>query len=82
MIWKTTDVVAAASVAKPFIQQLIQQHIHEEHDLLSPEECSFAIGIIGGGPKGLYAVEELLNRFLQQSQKMFVLLLLQKKLTI
>jgi len=61
MIWKTTDVVAAASVAKPFIQQLIQQHIHEEHDLLSPEECSFAIGIIGGGPKGLYAVEELLN---------------------
>ncbi|MFD2967831.1 FAD/NAD(P)-binding protein [Sphingobacterium bambusae] len=57
MIWKNEHICAAAKGAKKNLQDLIEQ----SNDVFQPsytDEVTY-LGIVGGGPKGFYALERL-----------------------
>lgn len=62
MIWKTIDVVQEASAGKEFISS----KIHSESTSFANHNSVFKVGIVGGGPKGLYALEELFSRIKEE----------------
>jgi len=55
MIWKTEHITQAVRNTQTFIQSFINR----QTVLTTESDLSFDIGIVGGGPKGLYALEEL-----------------------
>lgn len=58
MIWKTQHISPAARNAQGFIQNWINAQSLPS----SNSDSAFEIGIVGGGPKGLYALEELFRK--------------------
>lgn len=58
MIWKTEHINPSAKSSPLKVQQLIYRNL----ELTSTPSPSFSIGIVGGGPKGMYALEELIRQ--------------------
>lgn len=58
MIWTSACVTPEAKQGSSFIQKYIQESMVS----LPEARSAFSIGIVGGGPKGLYALEELFDR--------------------
>lgn len=58
MIWKTIHIHHKAKNTQKEIQQLIRSSTGNYHLSFS----DYTVGIVGGGPKGLYALEELLRQ--------------------
>lgn len=57
MIWKTIHIAEEARQGQNFIRRQIRRQMYLETE----KDSFFDIGIVGAGPKGLYALEELLN---------------------
>lgn len=58
MIWKSEHITQNARNTQLFIQNWINQ----QPEFTSTTNSNFNIGIIGGGPKGMYALEELFRK--------------------
>jgi len=58
VIWKTIHIASETCQGKDFIHK----QIHRQSDFVPGNDSIFNVGIVGGGPKGLYALEELFSR--------------------
>ncbi|MGH2623426.1 MAG: FAD/NAD(P)-binding protein, partial [Sphingobacterium sp.] len=57
MIWKTTHISEEGLMGRDFIRKMI----HQNSGSTKQNDVGSCVGIVGGGPKGLYALEELLH---------------------
>lgn len=58
MIWKTIHITAEGLQGKEYLRK----QIGYQSDVLPHSNSTFTVCIVGGGPKGLYALEELFHR--------------------
>ena len=66
MIWKTEHLTENSKNIPSHIQKLVNQ---KRNHHLKDDPSFFSIGIVGGGPKGMYALEELFREINQANLK-------------